>query len=671
LPRLASVAATTLTAAALAACAASHSGEIEPRYVAVHNALAAMGLVQIGPIQEGSLAEGREARFTFDFAAQCVTLVTVGGDGVRDLDATLLDTQNNAVAHDTTKEPEAVLRACVDTPGTYTLVVKMAGGAGSFVAAAWSGGVGPVGGAATGGGASPASQAAGTCESPIPLTAGTVTGSTSRGESEQEGSCRTGGDAKELVYKLEVAERQHVIIDVRPQQRFDSVLYIRKDDCTDAAAEIACNDDAPQSDRSRLDLVLDPGTYYVFVDGYGHDSGSFRMTVQLSDVPTSSDMCRRSRALASGIVIDGNTAGTFDNAGSSCGNGARGPDAPYRLDVARRSRVRVDEHSDDLKPVVHLRRVCADEQSEVACADTGLGDKDATYVGYLEPGTYTVIADSSEPEASGRYTLLAETAPEQGSGVQGDGCSDAVPLTVGTVSGDTFLAHDDVSGRCGGAGAPDVVYRLELTRRTRVTTRMEDEEGHHVFVLQRACGDRSTEVACTPNLDEVLGAGVYFLAVDGATPEGFGKFSFDLRERDVAGQDAACKSPQTLVSGRAVNATTAGQADKFTASCPGGRDDTQGSPDRIFKIVLAQRSHVSLALATPTWDGVVALRRSCVEIGLAGRGSEIACQYNVAGDHKEHIETVLDAGTYFVLVEGRDASNEGPFTLEYKAEARR
>jgi hypothetical protein len=47
---------------------------------------------------------------------------------------------------------------------------------------------------------------------------------------------------------------------------------------------VDCNDDAGDAEHSRLDLTLDPGTYYVFVDGYGvgGESGSFTLRAEVS-----------------------------------------------------------------------------------------------------------------------------------------------------------------------------------------------------------------------------------------------------------------------------------------------------------------------------------------------------------------------------------------------------
>jgi hypothetical protein len=660
----------TLACALLAAAcgAASRGGEMEPRFIAVHNAFAAMGLAQVGPIQRGSLGEGRESRVPVELAAGCTTVVALGGDGVRDLDASLVDPSGASIAHDATRDPQAVVRVCIDHPGTYALVVKMSEGAGDFLAATWSGGALPT----TQGGAgeaiaagSPAAQ--GTCEAPIPLTAGQFQGTTAHGDSENEGSC-AGSSSRELVYRLDVATRQRAVIDVDP--RFDSVLYVRKDDCADTEAEIACNDDVGHERRSRIDAVLDPGTYFVFVDGLANESGAFHLKVALDDVPTIADVCRSARTLAPGIALAGSTSGAFDSAESTCGDEAKGDDVAYRLDLMTRSRVRLTERSSEISPVVHLRRTCTDEQSEVACSEDGMSDDVATYTGMLDVGSYAVFADSSGREQTdGNFTLLGETAPPQGVGSQGDSCGDALPLANGKVDGDTFPSRDDVLGTCGGAGAPDEVYRVDVTRRSRITTRMVRQEGHHVFVLTRACGDRASELACGPAIDQIVGPGTYWLVVDGATAGDFGRYELEARVRDVAGQEAACKGAPSLHAGTVVNGTTTGAGDRFTTSC-GGREEDQANPDRVYRLELSHRAHVQLNLGTPAWDGVLVLRRSCVDAPSSGANgsaaAEIRCNNDYEDVHHARLDLTLDPGTYYVVVDGHARGNEGAFTLEYK-----
>ena len=657
------------------ACNSARTGELEPRYVAVHNTLAAMGLAQVGPIQQGSLAEGRETRIRLDLGAQCTTIVAIGGPGVRDLDVSLLDADDKPLAHDTTKEPQATLRTCPDKAGRYTLVVKMTAGAGDFMAATWAGG-----------GLSPASSGsaaanalagggAGTCESPLTLAPGMTTGNTRRGEAENAGGCAS-SDSKELVYKLEVTRRQRVTIEVDPQ--FDSVLYVRKDECGEPESEVACNDDAtagagkrgPSSRGSRIDEVLEPGTYFVFVDGYGTEAGTFRMNVLIADVPTLADACRQLRPLGA-AKIAATLTGSFDHAHASCGADAKGPDALHRFDVAARARVRITEHSADFTPALHLRKQCADEHSEVACADSGIKADEATWAGLLDAGSYVLFADSADKDARGRYTLETEIAPEAGTGVRGESCGDATTLGLNerAVEGDTFFARDDVGGKCGGQGAPDVVYRFDLARRSRVTAHFNEQESSHTFVLLRSCADRASELACGPFVDEMLAPGVYFLAVDGAAADLLGRFTFGFLARDVSAQESACRAPTVLIDGQTTTGTTTSAGDKFSPSCA-GRDDAQASSDRVYKFTLASRARVKLLLTTPTWDGVLTIRRNCMDPGhAAARTNEVACNNDFQDSRHAKIETTLDAGTYFAVVDGHQAKNEGPYTLEYRASA--
>ncbi len=647
------------------ACASTRSAGVglEPRFVAVHNALAAMGLAQVGPIQQGSLAEGQATRVALQLPAGCVTVAAIGGDGIRDVDATLLDPRGSALAHDTTSEPQAVLRTCLDSADAYVLVVKAASGAGSWVAAAWAGGV-PSSAAP----ALTAQEPDGTCEAPIPLVAGDVSGSTSHGEHENAGSCGP-SDSRELVYRMDVARRQRVTIEV--EARFDSVVYLRKEDCGDANAEVDCNDDGPDRTHSRIERVLEPGTYFVFVDGYGQESGTFKMKVSTTDVLALAEMCQKAPPLPNGVVQMATTVGMADDAQATCGNGAQGADAAWRADIAMRSRVRIVEHSDEVAPVVHVRRACADEQSELSCGESGGAAGDAAVTGVFDAGTYTVLADARERDSTGRYTLLLETAPPAGSGVRGDGCGDATPLGAGSVgasgsvAGDTFAARDDVAGTCGGAGAPDVVYRLEVPRRSRFVASLDGEEAPHVLVVWRLCAERGAEVTCGRMVDEVLAPGTYYVAVDGASAGAFGRFTLGWALKDLTGQGVACGSAPTLVDGRALGANSLGATDKFVTSC-GAADASQSGPDRVFKIVLSTRATVRVDVTTTSFDATLALRKACADGSGTTSDVELGCESDADASHRTSIEHSLDAGTYWVIVDGQSPNDRGPFTVGYR-----
>lgn len=644
-----------------AACS-GRAAPADARYVSVHNTLTAMGLLQIGPLQQGSLAQGQEQKLRVELPAQCVTVVALGTGGARDLDLTLYDPEGKPVGSDSTKEPQAALRACLEASGSYAVGVRMAAGAGDFLLATWAGGSGTASPVA----APPTAQAAGTCDSPAPLTPGTVMGSTARGESEHEGSCGS-TSGKELVYRFELPRRQRVTLEVDPQ--FDAVLYVRKEHCADEDEEVACNDDAFGSAgrrshaKSKLDEVLEPGVYFVFVDG-SNDQGRFKLTTSMADVPSAQERCRDAPRLLLSGSARGTIEASFDLAHATCGDDAKGKDAVYRLEVPQRERVRITGHSDEFSPVVHVRRSCVDAKSEVACSDEGLDDNDASWSGLLDPGVYYVFADADDQEAEGEFSLLTEAAPDGGDMVSGDTCSEAIALTSNEpVSGDTFAARDDSRGRCAGEGAPDVVYRVEVPRRARLTARFQAQEGEHVFVLAKGCG--GSEIACGPFLDAVVAPGTYYLGVDGAKANAMGRFRFEWQARDVGSLETACRAPATITPGKTITGTTTGLGNKFTASCAGAGHGS-GSSDRVYRLSLARRTRVRLQLSTPGWDGVLSVRRACMD-ALGGPPSEVACNNDAPDVHHARIETTLDAGSYYVVVDGHASGNEGPFTLEYNA----
>jgi hypothetical protein len=469
------------------------------------------------------------------------------------------------------------------------------------------------------------------------------------------------------VYEFDVPDRERVTIDV--EARFDSVLYVRKDDCTDATAEIACNDDSGERTRSRIERIFEPGKYFVFVDGYGHEAGSFKMTVEATEVVGLSDACRRAPMLADSVPQSGTTASLSDDAHASCGGGAAGADAVWQAEIGSRSRVRIVERSTDIAPVVHVRRVCGEEQSEVACGESGAAPGEATVTGVLEPGRYAVFADAHDQDAVGRYGLLLETAPLAGRGAPSDGCGDAARLPAGesgSVSGDTFAARDDIAGSCGAPGGADVVYRIDVAHRSRLVATLDGEEAAHVIDVFRRCGDRSSEVACGRAFDQTVAPGTYYLSIDGSSAEAFGRFTLQWMLHDLGGQTAACVQPPLLVAGRAVDATTVGAGDNFDVACAPSSDRAPSGPDRIFRFALDRRATVRLALKATGFDGVLALRRACADAPGATL-AEVACEAQPDPARRTtSIERTLDPGTYWVVVDGASAKDEGPFSLEYR-----
>lgn len=95
--------------------------------------------------------------------------------------------------------------------------------------------------------------------------------------------CAANTNSKDIVFKLILTELSLVTAEIKensnPPEFIDSVLYIKSGSCIDGD-EIICNDDIeppPGDNRNRMSKIqtkLEPGIYYIIVDGYVNNSGT-------------------------------------------------------------------------------------------------------------------------------------------------------------------------------------------------------------------------------------------------------------------------------------------------------------------------------------------------------------------------------------------------------------
>lgn len=164
--------------------------------------------------------------------------------------------------------------------------------------------------ASTVGTCAPADQL-GTCAQPraLALTLGdtvTVSGDTSSAVHTLVPTCNSTSTAVEDVYEIVITETTG--IDAR-SYGYDTVLSIRNA-CSDdsPAATVACTDDSspPGDFGSRVEALLEPGTYYLVVDGFDStQAGPYELSVT---------------ALADCVPqCDGKFCGGDDGCGGDCG----------------------------------------------------------------------------------------------------------------------------------------------------------------------------------------------------------------------------------------------------------------------------------------------------------------------------------------------------------------
>lgn len=679
------------SAALLASCGGG--GSLQPRYFALHNTMTAMGFVQSGSIQQGSVAEGGETRLQVTVPAECSTFVVLGDEHVGDIDVVVRDATGRELARDSTHDAQAMTRFCPGYPGAVELLIRGVRGSGEYVVSQYVGGGGGgmtsppgstfgmmPGGPAAMSGPTPTARARhggpGTCEEPWPLAfEERRQGDTSTGDATMTGSClRDSETAPEHVYAIELEERS--MVHAQLDSEHDGAVYLLGE-CGEARSELACNDDFERNrTHSEVRAVLDPGTYFVVVDGWGTTEGEYELVVHRTAQRSPGEMCASAPVLPIGQPISGTTADSSDSFQATCAGTAHSPDRVYALDVATRSRVRVRMQS-TYDGALHLRGQCADATTEIACNDDAGDTRHSLVTATLDPGRYYVIADGysrpapstdqSEPtfqSSQGDFTLSVDIG--QGTGGAGDTCATATALTTGqtTVTADTFALNDDLSGSCGGAGAPDAIYRLDVRSRTRVRARLGSADFQGVFYLRSGCGGTGAaagnELACAGGsaggeIDVSLQPGTYYLVVDGENANAFGSATVQLQLDDQGSLDQLCRQAPLLRPGHQTTGDTTGQTDRFQATC--GSNAQSG--ERVYRLELRRRSHVRISSEQTGFDGVLHIRSTCLDAN-----TELGCNDDAGDTSHSMIDTVLEAGTYYVFMDGYGTSNQGPFTLD-------
>lgn len=106
---------------------------------------------------------------------------------------------------------------------------------------------------------------------------------TTRGAPDRfHASCARSALSGDRVYQFRVPQRSRVAL--RLSSDYDAALYVRRA-CAEEVTEVACNDDARDTRHSALDLTLDAGTWFVFVDGYDIDAtGDFTLSLSMESL---------------------------------------------------------------------------------------------------------------------------------------------------------------------------------------------------------------------------------------------------------------------------------------------------------------------------------------------------------------------------------------------------
>lgn len=116
----------------------------------------------------------------------------------------------------------------------------------------------------------------------VPATGGFFTGNTAAMTNDYTTAvCGANAGSRDVAFQIDLTSRQRVVASTEGSS-FDTVIYMMSPTCL-SGFDMFCSDDAGGV-WSLIDQTLDPGTYYLAVDGYGTASaGAYALEVQITD----------------------------------------------------------------------------------------------------------------------------------------------------------------------------------------------------------------------------------------------------------------------------------------------------------------------------------------------------------------------------------------------------
>jgi hypothetical protein len=262
-----------------------------------------------------------------------------------------------------------------------------------------------------------------------------------------------------------------------------------------------------------------------------------------------------------------------------------------------------------------------------------------------------------------------------GVGPTNDDCAGALPdvSSGGTFVGSTCAARNDFNYVCGGttAGSSDVIFRLSLPGdRNVVIDTVGTAFDAMLFIRHAGACPGTTADRCddntaggTPGQARItwngMPAGDYWVILDGAGAGNRGAYVLNVSV-------SAAPPPANDVCTGAINITgngtyagsTGSATDTVAPSCTTGT----GGRDVWYRFTLTGRRLVYVDVADGNaWDSVIDIRT-----GTCAASTSVACNNDACGGVRSQWHGFLNAGTYYVVVDGASAAATGSFNLFFQ-----
>lgn len=506
------------------------------------------------------------------------------------------------------------------------------------------------------------------CSDALKITeSGSFSLSSAAAASDFAASCASVDGMRDLVAAVVVPEGDPVDVDIVLSTSSGQIALGAAEKCGDPSTETACAPGTRTPGRrtlARLRLrAPDPGAHPVYLFAKGATDLSLHVSYEPPEPKADNETCATARSLELGDNVVASLVDAEADVDSACSTDMG--DLVYRitLDEKRDLHVVAASLDDYGLPSLSLRDArCVPKSSEIACRTT---DETDLFWRALDPGEYFIRLSATGPTD---LTLRATASPPTDPPAD-ESCSGAPPLTPNETLDVSLDDHvDDIRLGCL-EGAPDAAFALDLSERSDVLVVERLSEGDEGAVsLVRA--DCSAEPLFCASGNELL----VRAAAHDVEPGDYRVVVESLRQSPTSVTPLVRPAaPPTLVafadtcedavpigpSGGFFQGNTANASADYEASCDRGGGGAGGGPDQMLALSLSERRRVVLDMRGSSYSTILNVRRGP---GCPGEGIVNACTAAVSSD-RSFLDLVLDAGTYYVQIDGY-GGDEGPWFLD-------
>jgi hypothetical protein len=478
-------------------------------------------------------------------------------------------------------------------------------------------------------------------------------------------SCTEFADTPDVVFTFQLDEPSDIQLQARGilADGNDEVATLAlQTRCGLASSELQCaRGFAPANLRVR---ALPAGRYYVIGNSFQSRSLWVSMKILPATPAPINTTCENAIDVGNGGRFEGDFVDVGDETLSVCGI-ANQPDVFYSFSLSEESDVEISAISDEPGDLtISVRDSCDPMAGVRGCRSA---EPALTRLHKLPAGDYIIALEgptSREVHYALEVAILAPTDPPAG-----DGCGNSMVLTAGKPMQVSLADKQaEVKSSCESNG-PDAVFKLSLDSARDVLIRVDaDDTQLAVAALQSTCGDVSSERGCRKGgpLESRLRnvePGEYYVVVDSpnAAAVTVQVETYPPTPTTSAAGNDNCHSAQLVPeTGGIFSGDTRVLLADYEATCGSGA----ASKDAVFKLVLTTRRRVVARLDTG-FDGVLH-RISDGRTGPSLCTDVISdnCSEHVGGGTGAQLDEVLNAGTYYYVVDGYRDFNAGYYQLD-------